>query len=131
MAETGCPDRPKCHLLARPREKSGLIARCKEFGNPWLVYCAPMQPTAPSAPLSELRAFADGVTQTLGVARGLVEAGRAVDLVGLEERVGLVCAKALDLPPAEGRAMRGDLVALLARVEALSIALLHARRTPD
>jgi hypothetical protein len=79
----------------------------------------------------ELRAFADGVTQTLGVARGLVEAGRCVDLAGLEDQVGLLCAKALDLPPAEGRSMLAELVATLARVEALSVALLRARNLPD
>jgi hypothetical protein len=79
----------------------------------------------------ELRAFTDGVTQTLSVARGLVEAGRYVDLAGLQDEVGLLCAKALDLLPAEGRAIRGDLAALLARVEALSGALLHARALPD
>ena len=86
-----------------------------------------MHPTAASAPLIELRTFADGVTQTLGVARGLVEAGRYVDLGGLEDQVGLLCAKALDLPPEEGRAVRGELLVLLTRVEALSAALLHAR----
>jgi hypothetical protein len=90
-----------------------------------------MHPTATSASLIELRAFTDGVTQTLSVARGLVEAGRYVDLAGLQDEVGLLCAKALDLPPAEGRAIRGDLAALLARVEALSGALLHARALPD
>ncbi len=90
-----------------------------------------MPPTAASAPLRELRAFADGVTQTLGVARGLVEAGRYVDLGGLEDQVGLLCAKALDLPPEEGRALRDELLALLARVEALSVALLHARGLAD
>jgi hypothetical protein len=87
-----------------------------------------MHSTGTSTLLAELRAFADGVAQTLGVARGLVEAGRTVDLGGLEDQVGLVCAKALDLPPAEGRLMRGDLMALLARTEALSVALLHARQ---
>ena len=90
-----------------------------------------MHSTATSAPLRELRAFADGVTQTLSVARGLVEAGRHVDLAGLEDQIGLLCAKALDLPPAEGRAVRDDLIALLARVEALSGALRHARALPD
>jgi hypothetical protein len=90
-----------------------------------------MHSTATSAPLLELRAFADDVTQTLGVARGLVEVGRYVDLAGLEDQVGLLCAKALDLPPAEGRVMRGELVALLARVEALSVALLDARGRAD
>jgi len=49
-------------------------------------------------PLAELLAFADGVTQTLAVARRLIEAGRYVDLTGLEDQVGLLCAKALDLP---------------------------------
>jgi len=90
-----------------------------------------MPTTAASAPLMELRAFADGVTQTLGVARGLVEAGRYVDLGGLEDQVGLLCAKALDLPPEEGRAVRGELLVLLTRVEALSAALLHARGLAD
>ena len=86
-----------------------------------------MHPTDTSPALHELRAFADGVTQTLGVARGLIEAGRYVDLSGLEDQVGLLCAKALDLAPAEGRAMRTDLVGVLARLDALSIALVHAR----
>jgi hypothetical protein len=90
-----------------------------------------MHPTATSAPLIELRAFADDVTQTLGVARGLVEAGRYVDLTGLEDQIGLLCAKALDLPSDEGRAIRGDLVGMLARVEALSAALLHAHTSPN
>jgi len=90
-----------------------------------------MHPTANSEPLKELRAFTDGVTQTLGVARGLIEAGRHVDLTGLEDQVGLLCAKALDLPPAEGRAIRGDLAVLLKRVEALSAALLYAHAMPD
>jgi hypothetical protein len=90
-----------------------------------------MHPTATSAPLLELRAFADGVTQTLGVARGLVEAGRPVDLAGLEDQVGLLCAKSLDLPPDEGRSMRVDLVGVLGHVAALSVALRCARELPD
>jgi hypothetical protein len=90
-----------------------------------------MHPTATSTPLTQLRTFTDGVTQTLSVARGLVEAGRHVDLAGLEDQVGLLCAKALDLPPAEGRTVRSELAALLARVEALSAALLRAHAPPD
>jgi hypothetical protein len=86
-----------------------------------------MPSTHISPALHELRAFADGVTQTLGVARGLIEAGRDLDLSGLEDQVGLLCAKALDLAPAEGRSMRNDLVAVLARLDALSIAMVHAR----
>jgi hypothetical protein len=90
-----------------------------------------MPPPDTSQPLAELRAFTDGVMQTLGVARGFVEAGRSVDLAGLEDQVGLLCAKALDLPPAEGRMMRGELVALLARVDALTAALVRARNVGD
>lgn len=83
-------------------------------------------PSPLPSPLAELRAYADGVAQTLGVARGLVDAGRAVDLAGLQDQVGLLCAKALDLPREEGRAMRGELVALLARLDGLSVALRRA-----
>jgi hypothetical protein len=90
-----------------------------------------MHPIVSSAQLAELHTFADGVTQTLGVARGLVEIGRYIDLAGLEDQVGLLCAKALDLPPAEGRVMRVKLIAVLARVEALSVALLRAHRPAD
>ena len=53
-----------------------------------------------------------------------------MDLTGLEDQVGLLCAKALDLPPAEGRTMRGELVAVLARMDALTVALRHARDVP-
>ena len=90
-----------------------------------------MHANATSSPLVELRTFADGVMQTLGVARGLVEVGRQVDLAGLEDQVGLLCAKALDLPPTDGQAMRVDLLVVLGRVEALSAALLHARCPAD
>lgn len=83
-------------------------------------------PLPPASAFAELRAYADGVAQTLGVARGLVDAGRAVDLAGLQDQVGLLCAKALDLPRDEGRAMRGELVALLARLDGLSVALRRA-----
>ncbi len=90
-----------------------------------------MHPTVTCAPLTELRAFADGVTQTLGVACSLVEAGRYIDLTGLEDQIGLLCAKALDLPPEDGRTVRGELATVLARVEALSSALLRATGRPD
>jgi hypothetical protein len=90
-----------------------------------------MHPIVSSPQFAELQMFADGVTQTLGVARGLVEVGRYVDLAGLEDQVGLLCAKALDLPPADGRAMRIELIAVLARVEALSVALRRALYPAD
>jgi hypothetical protein len=54
-----------------------------------------------------------------------------IDLNGLEDQVGLLCAKALDLQPDDGRAMRNDLVAVLARVDALGVALARARYDDD
>jgi hypothetical protein len=89
---------------------------------------AAMQDAFPS-PLADLRAYADGMMQTLGVARGLVDAGRSIDLAGLEHGIGLLCAKALDLPPEQGRAIRGELIALRARIESLTAALERARVT--
>lgn len=64
----------------------------------------------------------------LRVAMALVAAGRPIDLAGLDQRVGRVCAQALDLPPAEGRALRPRLAALLAGVEALAAQLAAAPR---
>lgn len=79
------------------------------------------------SPLTALRAFADDVARMLGVARGLVDAGRSIDLAGLEDQVGLLCAKTLDLPQDEGRAMLGELIALRARLDGLEAAMARAR----
>lgn len=65
----------------------------------------------------------DGATSTLRVARGLLENGRRVDLEGLDRVIGVLCARALDLPPEEGRAIRPRLALLLADLDALSLAL--------
>ncbi len=64
----------------------------------------------------------------LRVALALVAAERPIDLAGLDQRVGRVCAQALDLPPAEGRALRPRLAALLAGIEALAALLAAAAR---
>jgi len=65
----------------------------------------------------------DGATYTLRVARGLLEGGRRVDLEGLDRVIGVICARALDLPPEEGRTIRPRLALLLADLDALSLAL--------
>lgn len=59
----------------------------------------------------------------LRLAEGLAAAGRQVDLAGLDDRIGLVCALALDLPPAEGARVRPGLAALLHDLDALGAAL--------
>lgn len=59
----------------------------------------------------------------LRLAEGLAAAGRPVDLAGLDDRIGLLCAQALDLAPADGARLRGDLAALLRDLDALGVAL--------
>ena len=59
-----------------------------------------------------MRALAEELTKTIDLARALAESGRAIDLTGLDDEVGLLCAKSLDLPPDEGRRVRPRLIAL-------------------
>ena len=77
----------------------------------------------PDAPLATAGALADGVQATLRLARGLLEAGRQVDVAGLDRMVGLLCARALDLPPDHGRKIRPRLIELLTELDALGAAL--------
>ena len=60
---------------------------------------------------------------TVNIAAGLAAGGRRVDVAGLDRSVGLFCAKALDLPPVEGRAACALLFSLLNRIDALGVAL--------
>jgi hypothetical protein len=76
------------------------------------------EPDAPS-----VRHLADGIAATLRMARAMVEGQRDVDLQGLDGMIGLLCARALDLPPDQGRALRPRLIELLADVDALAGAL--------
>jgi hypothetical protein len=81
-------------------------------------------------PAEAVRELAEKLTHMLGVARALAESGRAIDLAGFEQDVGLLCAKSLDLPPAAGREMRPHLVALSGAVELLS-RVLATRHPPS
>ena len=66
---------------------------------------------------------AEGLLQTLRLARAMVQADRPVELNGLNEQAGLLCAKMMDLPPEIGRQLRPRLIVLLAEVEAVTAAL--------
>jgi hypothetical protein len=68
-------------------------------------------------------AFADAVSRTLRVARVLVEADREISLDGLQNTVGLLCARTLDLPPERGASLRGRLAELRDETDALSAAM--------
>jgi hypothetical protein len=74
-------------------------------------------------PVIAVRQLADELLKIVGIAHELVEAGGTVDLTGLDRRIGLLCAKSLDLPPDEGRRVRPRLIALSGSMEALSRAL--------
>ena len=67
-----------------------------------------------------VHALAEELTQTVVLARALAESGRTIDLTGLDSRIGLLCAKSLDLPLEEGRRLRPRLVTLSTAIEALS-----------
>jgi hypothetical protein len=84
----------------------------------------------PYDPAAAVRALAEELTGTIGLARALAESGRSIDLTGLDRRIGLLCAKALDLPSDEGRRVRPRLIALSGSMESLSQALL-ARTAPS
>jgi hypothetical protein len=72
------------------------------------------------------RSLGENLIHLLHMTRALASVGRSVDLTGLDQQIGLLCAKALDLAPEEGRALRPMLVGLLADLDGLSTTL--ARR---
>ncbi len=80
-------------------------------------------PAFPDTPFERVRSGAVALRQTAALARTLAASGRAIDLTGLDGQVGLVCARALDLPAAEGSGMRGDLEGLLTEIDLLAIAM--------
>lgn len=75
---------------------------------------------APLSPSAHAAALARATVGTLQVARALAQSRRRIDLTGLDQEVGRLCAASLDLPAAQGRAMRPLLLSVLAELEALS-----------
>ncbi len=82
-------------------------------------------PTQPafSDDLVAISSMAEGMLHSLRLARALAGQGRPVELDGMQDSVGLLCAKALDLKPDEGRILRVALVALRDEVDQLSATL--------
>lgn len=72
-----------------------------------------------AAPLDAAAAMAAQVAATLQVAAALAQSGRRLDLEGLDRMVGQLCARTLDLPPAQGRQLRPRLISLQAELDAL------------
>ena len=80
-------------------------------------------PAPPHDPAAEQQALAEQVRRTVAIARALAASGRPVDLAGLDQVVGLLCAKTLDLLPDAGRLVRPALAAILAEVDQLGAML--------
>jgi hypothetical protein len=77
-------------------------------------------PSGPPSPSDRVAALVEALLATLRLARVLAQSQRRIDLAGLDQEVGRLCAAALDLPPTEGQAMRPHLAAVLAELNALS-----------
>jgi hypothetical protein len=77
----------------------------------------------PDAPQEAVRNFARSLAGTARLARVLAEAGERIDLAGLTTHVGVLCARALDLAPEQGREVRAELVTLRGDLDALAHAL--------
>jgi len=77
------------------------------------------------------RSDAEAMVAILRLARALAERGKDLDLAGLDQQVGRLCAGVLDLPPAEGRTLRADLFALRQEIELLSQALRNQALSGD
>ncbi len=80
-------------------------------------------PPAAASPAEQAAGQARTLIGTLRTALALVSACREIDLAGLDDEVGRMCAAALDLPREQGLALRPLLTELLAEVDRLSLAL--------
>lgn len=67
-----------------------------------------------------------GFATTLCIARSLADADQEVDLTGLHETAGLLCARALDLRPEHGRQLIPRLRSVLEDLDALHTSLAPA-----
>ena len=70
--------------------------------------------------LDRLLSEASALGGLLQASEALVDAGRQLDIHGLDLRVGRLCAQCLDLEPDEGRALRPGLLALGLQVDRLT-----------
>jgi len=85
---------------------------------PWFVLSS-----GDAAARQAVEDLGEGVAAMLRMARALLDSQRHLDLTGLDSLVGPLCARALDLPPEQGRALRPLLIGLLADLDALQAAM--------
>lgn len=77
--------------------------------------------------IAAARELGGDLMHLLHMTHALASAGRIVDITGLDQQIGLLCAKALDLMPEDGRELRPMLMLLLADLDALSKTLTQQR----
>jgi len=77
------------------------------------------------APLAQVLGLVTELRSMVDVARALVETGRRVDLAGLDNQIGVLCARTLDLEPEEGRTARLELIRLRADIDRLATKLIR------
>ncbi len=78
--------------------------------------------------VAALQSMAGALDRILRLAGALVQAGRPVELAGLDRQVGLLCAQSLDLEPPSGQDIRLSLIALRQQLENLAAGM--ARHQP-
>lgn len=84
----------------------------------------PDTPTPPTFdPEAEVLALSAQTARLIAVSQALVSARRHVDLDGLQAQVGLLCAKALDLPPAQTGFLKLELQQLVRLTDGLMTSL--------
>jgi hypothetical protein len=81
--------------------------------------------------IGRTRSLAGGIVTTVRLSRALFDSGRSVDLAGLDAVVGLLCAKALDLQPEQGRELVPELSDMLREIDDLFTALTTAMAPSD
>ena len=74
-------------------------------------------------PDKPLPASIDTMRDTLAMARALVQAGRHVDLAGLEDEAAAICAALEAAPPDHARPLRPAMLTLLAELDALAVTM--------
>lgn len=72
---------------------------------------------------AEVLALSEQTTRMIAVAQALVGSQRHVDLQGLQDIVGLLCAKALDLPASKTGFLKLELRRLQSELDALNTSM--------
>lgn len=73
----------------------------------------------PAAELNAAIAMAASIARTLRMATSLANAGRQIDIAGLDDWVGRLTARTLDLEPAEAAGLRLTLLGLVSDLDHL------------